>query len=100
MSLLLSTFVGAGGASPQAPRVEGPHRRVVVYNTFARCLDCYRQTGKVCGKFNFPCFRRQECRRLETSSPQRQEADVEEVHLHPEAEPLGWRPEAEPVGIG
>eukprot|EP00971_Amphidinium_carterae_P057320 1133404-Amphidinium_carterae.1 len=24
-----------------------PHRRVVVYNTFARCLDSYRQAGKV-----------------------------------------------------
>eukprot|EP00971_Amphidinium_carterae_P265264 5261970-Amphidinium_carterae.1 len=27
----------------QAPHVEGPHRRVVTYNTFARCLDCHRQ---------------------------------------------------------
>eukprot|EP00971_Amphidinium_carterae_P191227 3794854-Amphidinium_carterae.1 len=31
---------------PQAPLVEGPHRRVVMFNTFARCLDCKRQTGK------------------------------------------------------
>eukprot|EP00971_Amphidinium_carterae_P074249 1467323-Amphidinium_carterae.1 len=37
----------------QAPHVEGPHKRVVNYNTFARCLDCHRQTGKVKGKFNF-----------------------------------------------
>eukprot|EP00971_Amphidinium_carterae_P275864 5473835-Amphidinium_carterae.1 len=33
----------------QAPHVEGPHRRVVTYNTFARCVDCHGQTGKVKG---------------------------------------------------
>eukprot|EP00971_Amphidinium_carterae_P347298 6489230-Amphidinium_carterae.1 len=35
---------------PQAPRMEGlegPHRRVVDFNTFARCLGCGPQTGKV-----------------------------------------------------
>eukprot|EP00971_Amphidinium_carterae_P000814 16065-Amphidinium_carterae.1 len=45
----------------QAPHVEGPHRRVVTYNTFARCLDCHTQTGKVKGKFNFRYLRGQEC---------------------------------------
>eukprot|EP00971_Amphidinium_carterae_P200364 3976188-Amphidinium_carterae.1 len=37
-----------GEPRPQAPRVEKPHtvRRVVEYNTFARCLNCNRQTGK------------------------------------------------------
>eukprot|EP00971_Amphidinium_carterae_P188836 3748588-Amphidinium_carterae.2 len=48
----------------QAPHVEGPHKRVVTYNTFARCLDCHRQTRKVKGKFNFACLRGQECRQL------------------------------------
>eukprot|EP00971_Amphidinium_carterae_P003985 79341-Amphidinium_carterae.1 len=38
---------------PQAPREVGPYRRVVVYDVFARCLDCHRQTGRVRGKFNF-----------------------------------------------
>eukprot|EP00971_Amphidinium_carterae_P191774 3805070-Amphidinium_carterae.1 len=28
---------------------EGPHRRVVTFNTFARCLDCHWQTGKAPG---------------------------------------------------
>eukprot|EP00971_Amphidinium_carterae_P145354 2880212-Amphidinium_carterae.1 len=40
------------------------HRRVVTYNTFVRCLDCHRQTGKVKGKFNFAYLRGQECRQL------------------------------------
>eukprot|EP00971_Amphidinium_carterae_P262214 5201144-Amphidinium_carterae.1 len=35
---------------------------VVTYNTFARCLDCHRQTGKVKRKFNFSYLRRQEAR--------------------------------------
>eukprot|EP00971_Amphidinium_carterae_P193488 3839552-Amphidinium_carterae.1 len=35
-----------GEPRPQVPRVEGPGKRVVVFNTFARCLDCNRQTGK------------------------------------------------------
>eukprot|EP00971_Amphidinium_carterae_P275190 5460115-Amphidinium_carterae.1 len=35
-------------------RVEGPHRRVVKFNIFARCLHYGRQTGKLRGKFNFP----------------------------------------------
>eukprot|EP00971_Amphidinium_carterae_P282495 5608307-Amphidinium_carterae.1 len=38
----------------QALHVEGPRRRVVNYNTFARCLDCHRQTGKVKGSLIFP----------------------------------------------
>eukprot|EP00971_Amphidinium_carterae_P177314 3516339-Amphidinium_carterae.1 len=45
-----------------APQVVGPHHRVVTYNTFARCLDCHRQTGLVKGKFNFTYLRGQACR--------------------------------------
>eukprot|EP00971_Amphidinium_carterae_P344855 6485504-Amphidinium_carterae.1 len=37
---------------PQAPREGGPHKRVVEFDVFARCLDCCRHTGKVNGKFN------------------------------------------------
>eukprot|EP00971_Amphidinium_carterae_P163633 3244444-Amphidinium_carterae.4 len=49
---------------PRAPHEVGPHERVVEYNGFARCLVCYRQTGKVKGKFSYSCLKRQECRLL------------------------------------
>eukprot|EP00971_Amphidinium_carterae_P079319 1569287-Amphidinium_carterae.1 len=75
-------LAGPGEPLPQAPHVEGPHRRVVTFNTFARCLDCHRQTGKVHGKFNFPYLRRQECRPLKKTFAQRREPLAE---LHPEA---------------
>eukprot|EP00971_Amphidinium_carterae_P307745 6116303-Amphidinium_carterae.1 len=41
-----------GEPQPQAPHVEGPHRRVVTFTSFSRCMDCHRQTGKVTGKLN------------------------------------------------
>eukprot|EP00971_Amphidinium_carterae_P309704 6154667-Amphidinium_carterae.1 len=83
--------------------LEGPHRRVVVYklnyNSFARCLDCGRQTGKVHGKFNFPYLMRQECRRLKKNFAQRQDA-VEDKILHPKAELQDLHPVVDPHGIG
>eukprot|EP00971_Amphidinium_carterae_P161713 3205780-Amphidinium_carterae.1 len=57
----------------QAPHVEGPHRRVVTYNTFARCLDCHRQIGMVRGKFNFTYLRGQACRPLKKNFKARQD---------------------------
>eukprot|EP00971_Amphidinium_carterae_P216681 4301513-Amphidinium_carterae.1 len=56
-AVVVSPLAGPGEPQPQAPRIEGPHRRVVTFTTFARCLDCHRQTGKVRGKFNFPYLR-------------------------------------------
>eukprot|EP00971_Amphidinium_carterae_P262524 5207442-Amphidinium_carterae.1 len=50
-----------GEPRPQARHVEGPHRRVAVYNTFARCLVCHRQTGKVGGKLNIPIPLKRSC---------------------------------------
>eukprot|EP00971_Amphidinium_carterae_P294440 5846082-Amphidinium_carterae.1 len=106
---------GSGGGAPgeplpQAPHVEGPHRRVVTFNTFARCLDCHRQTDKVRGKFNFPYLRRQECRPREFNFPylRRQECrplnktfarrtDPPAAGWHPEVEPQDWQPAAEPL---
>eukprot|EP00971_Amphidinium_carterae_P180373 3577577-Amphidinium_carterae.1 len=35
-----------GEYHPQAPHVEGAHRRVVNFTSFARCLDCHWQAGK------------------------------------------------------
>eukprot|EP00971_Amphidinium_carterae_P085194 1685641-Amphidinium_carterae.1 len=67
------------------------------FNTFARCLDCHRQTGKVRGKFNFPYLRRQECRPLKKHFAQRKEPLVAE--LHPEVEPQDWPPAAEPLAL-
>eukprot|EP00971_Amphidinium_carterae_P334796 6470273-Amphidinium_carterae.1 len=75
----------------------GPHRRVVVYNAFARCLDCHQRTGKVRGKFNFPYPRRQECRPLEKTFAQRQDAPNEV--LQPEAEPQGLAPRGRNAGV-
>eukprot|EP00971_Amphidinium_carterae_P304643 6053899-Amphidinium_carterae.2 len=74
----------------RAPHVEGPHRRVVTFTTFARCLDCHRQTGKVRGKFNFRNLRRQECRPLKKRFAQRNEPFAAEAH--PEVEPQDWQP--------
>eukprot|EP00971_Amphidinium_carterae_P238656 4737579-Amphidinium_carterae.1 len=68
--------------------------RVVTYTTFARCLDCHRQTGKVKGKFNFSYLRRQECRPLKKRFAQRTEQPVREAH--PEVVPQDWQPAAEP----
>eukprot|EP00971_Amphidinium_carterae_P185333 3679844-Amphidinium_carterae.1 len=64
----------------QAPHVEGPHRRVVTYDTFARCLDCQRQTGKVRGKFNFRYLKGQECRPLKKHFRERLAGPPPEVH--------------------
>eukprot|EP00971_Amphidinium_carterae_P158345 3139011-Amphidinium_carterae.1 len=49
---------------PRAPCEVGPHKRVVEYDEFVRCLDCCRQTGKVRGKFNYSYLKRQECWQL------------------------------------
>eukprot|EP00971_Amphidinium_carterae_P199119 3951691-Amphidinium_carterae.1 len=75
-------LAGPGEPLPQAPHVEGPHRRVVTFNTFARCFDCHRQTGKVRGKFNFPYLRRPECRPFKKTFVQRSEPLA--AGLHPE----------------
>eukprot|EP00971_Amphidinium_carterae_P316555 6292638-Amphidinium_carterae.1 len=66
-------LVGPVEHNTQAPHVEGPHRRVVNYNTFARRLDCHRQTGKVKGKFNFSYLKGQECRPLKKHFRARQD---------------------------
>eukprot|EP00971_Amphidinium_carterae_P157215 3116723-Amphidinium_carterae.1 len=73
-------LAGPGEPLLQAPHVEGPHRRAVTFNTFARCLDCHRQTGKERGKFNFPYLRRQECRPLKKHFAQRTEPLAAELH--------------------
>eukprot|EP00971_Amphidinium_carterae_P141523 2804237-Amphidinium_carterae.2 len=49
--------------------------------SFARCLVCYRQTGKVKGKFNYSYLMRQECRPLRKTLKQR-------CNVAPEVEPL------------
>eukprot|EP00971_Amphidinium_carterae_P225273 4468298-Amphidinium_carterae.1 len=49
---------------PKAPHEVVPHKRVVEYNDFAHCLVCFRQTGKVKGRFNYSYLKRQECRPL------------------------------------
>eukprot|EP00971_Amphidinium_carterae_P012600 247894-Amphidinium_carterae.1 len=36
--VVVPPLAGPGEPQPQAPHVEGPHRRVVTYATFARCL--------------------------------------------------------------
>eukprot|EP00971_Amphidinium_carterae_P008487 167555-Amphidinium_carterae.1 len=33
----------------RAPREVGPHKRVVEYDEFVRCLDCCRRPGKIKG---------------------------------------------------
>eukprot|EP00971_Amphidinium_carterae_P140629 2786922-Amphidinium_carterae.1 len=47
---------------PKALYEDGPCKRVVEYNEFVRCLVCFRQTGKVKGKFNYSYLKRKECR--------------------------------------
>eukprot|EP00971_Amphidinium_carterae_P334758 6470212-Amphidinium_carterae.1 len=70
-------LAGLGGPQPQAPHVEGPHKRVVTYTNFDRG-DAWTVTGK---------RERQECRPLKKHFAQRNEPPA--VEMHPEAEPQG-----------
>eukprot|EP00971_Amphidinium_carterae_P023794 469064-Amphidinium_carterae.1 len=50
-----------GMVYPEAPFQLGPHLRVVRHETYLRCLDCSRQTGKVKGEYNFSYHYTHEC---------------------------------------
>eukprot|EP00971_Amphidinium_carterae_P301802 5996057-Amphidinium_carterae.1 len=71
---------------PKPPFEVGPHKKVIEFTDFARCLACLRQVGRFRASFNYPYLT--ECYLLKKRKAQRVDRALEVEHPALEADPL------------